>query len=221
MRSVRAWALPALVLLFLAGCSETHVTRPVTDPAPSPSTPQGVVRLFQWCWNDMDTTHYRQVFTEDFRFVFSLWDSTGNPYRDDPFGRVEMLACARHLFVGGGSASPAASITLVFDPTLYPVADSRPGKDPRWHKVVATNVNLTIETQELVEYNVTGSATFFVVRGDSAAIPPGLGLAPDSTRWYVERVEDGTMPMGVRSLPVASPQPSANTSWGSILALYE
>jgi hypothetical protein len=218
MRSARAWALPALVLFFLAGCSETHLTRPV-NRAPSPSTPQGVVRLLQWCWNNRDTTRYREVFPDDFWFVFAVGDSAGNLYRDDPFDREDMLECARHLFVGGGTFPPAASITLVMDTTLHPINDSRPDKDPRWHKEVRTSVNLTIVTGEGVEYNVTGNATFFVVRGDWALFPPGLGLEPDSTRWYIERWDDNTL-SDARTLPVASPQPGANTTWGRILALY-
>jgi hypothetical protein len=219
MRSVRAWALPALVLLFLAGCSETHVTRPV-NRAPSPSTPQGVVRLFAWCWNNQDTTRYREVFTDDFRFVFAAGDSVGQSYPNG-LGRDEMLACARHLFVGGGTAPPAASITLLLDATLLPLNDSRPGKNPKWHKEVPTSVHLTVETQEGVQYNVTGNATFFVVRGDSAMIPPELGFAPDSTRWYIERWEDYTLSDDSRALPAASPQPARPTSWGTILALYK
>jgi hypothetical protein len=219
MRSARAWALPALVLFVLAGCSETHVTRPV-DRAPSPGTPQGVVRLFAWCWNNMDTTHYREVCTEDFRFIFQAGDSAGQLYPNG-LGRDEMLACARHLFVGGGTVAPAASIVLVMDPVLTPLDDPRPGKDPKWHKEVATGANLTIQTRDGETYEVTGSAAFFVVRGDSAAIPAELGFAPDSTRWYIERWEDNTLADGSRALPVASPQPAGPTTWGRILALYK
>jgi hypothetical protein len=217
MRLDRGWTLPALLLLAVAGCSESHVTRPV-NRAPAPDSPQDAVRLLQWCWNNRDTTHHREVFTEDFRFVFSSGDSVGRVYPDG-FDREDMLECARHLFVGGGTFPPAASIALVFDATLYPIADSRPGKDPRWHREVPTSVNLTIDTVVGSRYAVTGNATFFVVRGDSASIPPGLGLAPDSTRWYIERWEDYTLSSAL-AVPVASPQPARNTTWGSILALY-
>jgi hypothetical protein len=218
MRPLRVLALPALLLSVLAGCSETHVTRPVSR-VPAADSPEGVVRLFEWSWNNMDLVRYQEVFTEDFQFVFAPGVSAGSAYSDDPFGRDDMLACARHLFVGGGDLPPAASIVLVMDAVLHPVDDTRPGKDPRWHKVVATSVNLTIDTVEDSRYFVTGNATFYVVRGDSAAIPPDLGFEPDSTRWYVERWEDYTLSDGV-ALSVASTQPARATTWGSILALY-
>ncbi len=219
MKAARILAVSALLLFLLAGCSETHVTRPIADPVPSPSTPQGAVRLLQWCWNDMDTTRYREVFTDDFQFVFSLADSAGNQFWDDPFGREEMLLSARHLFAGGGSASSAASIVFTLDDNLFALDDSRPGKDSRWHKLVPTGLNLGIETLDLLDLHVTGAVTFFVVRGDSAAIPADLGFAPDSARWYVERIEDGTLGSSL-SAAVRSPQPSANATWGRILALY-
>jgi hypothetical protein len=218
MKAARAAVVPALLLLLLAGCSEKHVLRPVSQ-IPAPDSPEGIVRLVQWCWNNRDTTRYREVFTQDFQFVFAAGDSAGNAYRDDPFGRDEMLTCATHLFVGGGSTPPAASITLVLDATLYPIADSRPGKDPRWHREVPTSVNLSVTTEGGVEYHVTGNATFFAVRGDSAAIPPELGFEPDSTRWYIERWEDYTLGSG-SVMTVASPQPARGTTWGQILALY-
>jgi hypothetical protein len=43
---------------------------------------------------------------------------------------------------------------------------------------------------------VTGNALFFLTRGDSAQIPPELiarGLRPDSTRWWMDRMEDETL----------------------------
>jgi len=53
---------------------------------------------------------------------------------------------------------------------------------------------------------------FFVVRGDSAQIPPQLmarGFRPDTTRWYIERLEDTAAALstliadGARSVPMA------------------
>jgi hypothetical protein len=103
------------------------------------------------------------------------------------------LTMARNLFVGGGSAPPASSISLILDPTLRALPDSRPGKNPRWHNEIVTSVNLTIKTEDGAEYRIVGDARFFLVRGDSALIPRVLGLGPDSTRWYIERWHDETM----------------------------
>jgi hypothetical protein len=54
-------------------------------------------------------------------------------------------------------------------------------------------VTLTIRTDEQ-DFQVLGSARFFLVRGDSVAIPPELNtrFGQDSTRWWIERWEDET-----------------------------
>jgi hypothetical protein len=208
-RNLRRAGLGLLLLLGLGGCFNPFDPRiaPTTGvyvPPPTPDSPQGVVRLFAWCYNNRDATTYQQLFTSDYVFVFAAGDSAGNQYRDDPLDREEEVNIARNLFEGGGTASPAASITLVLDATLYPLDDSRVGKNPKWHKEVPTSVNLTIETEEGVQYNVTGNATFFVVRGDSAKIPSDLSLKPDSTRWYIERWEDYTLQNNAVTPPPAA-----------------
>ncbi len=235
----------ALLLLGLGGCFNPFdpLIAPTTGiyvPPPTPDSPQGVIRLFAWCWNNRDATIYQQLFTDDYVFVFADADTAGNQYRDDPLDREEELNIARNLFEGGGAASPASSITLVLDATLYPLPDSRRGKDPKWHKQIPTGVNLTIKTEEGVEYSVTGNATFFVVRGDSALIPSDLSLRPDSTRWYIERWEDytgnaaltppplepasraGIRAAGAAARPTsaAEPVPTLYRTWGFLKAAY-
>ena len=45
-------------------------------------------------------------------------------------------------------------------------------------------------------FRITGSALFFVTRGDVAQIPDEMvqkGFRPDRNRWYVERWEDQTL----------------------------
>ena len=201
MTSSRRWrraGLGALLLLGLGGCYNPFgpLVAPTTGvyvPPPSPDSPQGIVRLFAWCWNNRDATIYQQLFTSDYLFVYATGDSAGNLFRDDPLDREEEVNIARRMFEGGGTVPPASSITLVLDATLYPLPDSRPGKDPKWHKEVPTAVNLAIELEDGSQYNVTGNTTFFVVRGDSAKIPSDLSLKPDSTRWYIERWADYTL----------------------------
>jgi len=225
--SVRNLLLAAAVLC-LAGCStEHHVTGPlpwdISAPAPQPNSPQTAVRLFQWGWNYRDVGAISAVLSQDFRFVFALGDSAGNQFPDHSIGREEMLTCLGNLFVGGGTAPPARSIVLVFDSTLRPVADSRPGMNPRWHKEIVTSVDLTVKTEDDQEYRILGNARFFVVRGDSALVPSESGVGPDSTRWYIDQLNDETL-QGfngalARVLP-AMPQPSRNHTWGELLAIY-
>ncbi len=195
-RLVRAWPAALLLLGFAGGCSKPFrpaISPPSVASAPTPDSPQDAIRLFEWCWNERDIATYGRVFTDDFRFIFALGDSAGNPFRDDPVTREVELAMARHLFVGGGSGWPVISIVLVLDPTLRVSPDSRPGKNAKWHKEILTSVDLAVTTEDSTEYRILGNARFFVVRGDSALIPQELGLAADSTRWYIDRWDDETL----------------------------
>jgi hypothetical protein len=196
-RIVRVWPV-ALLLLGVSGCFNPFAPRiaPINGiyvPPPTPDSPQGVIRLFEWCWNNRDITTYKEILTADFRFVFALGDSAGNQFRDDPVTREMELTIARNLFVGGSTAPPATSIYLNLDPTLRPLADSRPGKNPKWHKEIVTGVDLTIKTEGDQEYRILGNARFFVVRGDSALIPQELSFKPDSNRWYIDQWNDETL----------------------------
>ena len=196
-RIVRAWPV-ALLLLGMSGCFNPFdpLIAPTTGiyvPPPLPNSPQNVIRLFEWVWKNRDITVYREILTDDFRFIFALGDSAGNLFRDEPVTREMELNIARNLFVGGGSAPPATSISLTLDPTLRALPDSRPGKNPRWHNEIVTSVNLTIKTEDGVEYRIVGNARFFVVRGDSALIPQELHFEPDSTRWYIDQWHDETL----------------------------
>jgi hypothetical protein len=247
MRTIRPFAgvgAVALLLLGVSGCFNPFAPRlaPTTAiyiPPPTPDSPQNLIRLFEWCWNNRDITVYRQIFTDDFRFVFALGDSAGNLFREDPVTREMELNIANNLFVGGGSAPPASSISLILDPTIVALPDSRPGKNRRWHNEIVTSVNLTIKTEDGAEYRVVGDARFFVVRGDSALIPKELGYGPDSTRWYIERWQDETLqghsavaPAGPANPLAAGPSgrtrvsPTAATArrfemtWGTLNALY-
>jgi hypothetical protein len=207
-RAASAWVV-TLLLLGVGGCFNPFdpliaPTAGVFIPPPTPNSPQNVIRLFEWCWKNRDITVYPRIFTDDYRFVFALGDSAGNPDRDKPWLREDEVNSARNLFVGGGSASPASSISLTLDPTLRALPDSRPGKNPTWHKEIVTSVDLAIKTEDGADYRIVGDARFFVVRGDSALIPSDLGVAPDSTRWWIEQWNDETL----RGPSAMAPAPS-------------
>ncbi|HEY3215597.1 MAG TPA: hypothetical protein VGK93_03805 [Candidatus Eisenbacteria bacterium] len=111
-----------------------------------------------------------------------------------------------------------SSITLDLDRHFLVLGDPRPGKDPRWYKSIRTSVVLTVVAAG-GQTHVTGFANFFLVRGDSAMVPPQLqerGLPRDSSRWYLERWEDETCGSfdGLRALP------TKYTTWGMLKALY-
>jgi len=218
----------AIALVTLAGCAQhTTPTRPsLPAPPPAPNSPVAAVRLFQWAWDQRNDDRLAEVLPGEFRFVSVSGDSAGNPFRDPAldFDRDEMWLATHHLFKGGGNEPAAFSIALDLDRTLGALPDDRPGRHPRWHRVVDTSVDLTVLTVA-GEYRVHGGARFYAVRGDSAVIPADLvarGFTPDSARWYVDRVEDGTgvSPAAATGARPARALPTHTTTWGQILALY-
>jgi hypothetical protein len=200
---VRALAVAAglLIAIPLAGCFNPFDplvarARGVSVPPPNPSRPELAVRLFEWCWDHRAITEYEEIFTDDFQFQFAATDTAGNAFRGHALTRFDEIETARHLFVGGSSAPPANSISLELDQNLIPQQDSRAGKqDTTYHQEIDTQVVLSIETDE-ESFRVTGTARFFLVRGDSAAIPAEMvakGFRRDPQRWYIERWEDETV----------------------------
>ena len=184
--------------MLLAGCFNPFNPRVlgtgITLPPPVPNSPANTLRLLEWCYDNLEPTLYRELFTDDYRFAFSALDPEGNAYRDNPWTREDELISTTRLFLGGDGRSGASRITLDLDRNFNVRNDPRRGKAGRWHKSVHTSVTLTI-LAEGSQTNVTGFTNFFLVRGDSALIPKELadrGFAPDSSRWYIERWEDET-----------------------------
>jgi hypothetical protein len=239
-------ALLALTLglgMFGAGCFNpfdplVSSQRAASIPAPAPNSPANVVKLFAWCWLNRDPSLYSEIFTDDYRFQFAPNDSAGNPYRDSPWIREYELSSALHMFSGGTDRPPASDIKITISELLVVNPDPRPGKLAKWHRSVRTPVDLkiTFDQNGSPEVNsVAGYALFFVVRGDSAVIPPELvaqGFGPDSTRWWIERWEDETAgatgspaiahPVGPGRLRTARPAsfylPPGRVSFGQIKA---
>ena len=229
----------ALILTLAAGVSGCfNPFRPLISgqtslvkPPPSPTNPQQLVLLFQWCWENRDISRYKEIFTDDYRFAFSITDTAGNPYRANPWTREDEIASATNLFVGGSAGEPAASnITLIFDGNLTAQPDRREGKTAKWHQQIQiANLTLTITKTDGSAVRVTGGALFYMVRGDSAVIPQeliGRGFGPDTSRWYIERWEDQTnVSGGAASAPalgayVTAPQIPVRMSWGLAKRLW-
>ena len=201
IRMVGGWALGLTTCLAIAGCFNPFSPKVaqnlgISEIAPTPNTPRGVLDLFKWCWNNRAYDEYTEIFTEDFEFHFAANDSAGNVYRDRALYRQDELDTARHLFIEGtANEPPADKIVLAFDATFIPERDSRPGKEFPWHQEIKRNVVLSIDSGDQA-FRITGAARFFVVRGDSALIPDELlqrGFTQDLNRWYIERWEDETI----------------------------
>ncbi len=249
--STRTRILAAAALLSLSvglgGCLNPFFprlsdTRAAPETAPQPDSPQNVLNLLRWCWENRAYTEYQGLFTKDYRFAFAQTDTSGAAYQGWAMTRDEDLRTARNLFEGSEESTrpPAQRIVLYFDPNLVAMPDSRPGKIDPWHKEIRTSVNLTIDNGTDT-WRVTGYARYFVVRGDSANVSDDLvsGLPRDASRWYIERWEDETggssgyavrptVP-GAAVLPdpalrrggAAWPEPPITSSWGHVKALYD
>ncbi|HEV2106577.1 MAG TPA: hypothetical protein VGU27_12690 [Candidatus Eisenbacteria bacterium] len=235
-------ALLGLLALGAGGCFNPFrpliaAERGLSSPPPAPNTPSNCIRLFEWCWQNRSEHEYRTVFTDDYRFLFAQGDSAGNTYRQQPWRREDEMAMATNMFTGSIGRTPARSITLSLDRTLVTFPDPRPGMNPIWHKTIRTSVSLQVQTGDEQSYEVTGFASFFLVRGDSAAIPNELtqqGFVRDSTRWWIEEWDDETVTIGPGGTGSARPAggPAAvrpagaadlapiPMSWGRVKAIW-
>jgi len=205
--SLAAVALCAL-LFGASGCFNPFDPRIAsqagsTKPPPIPDSPTGIVDLFQWSWRNRAYDSYQEIFTDNYRFQFATGDSAGDFYRNQPWTRSDELATAQHLFLTGTPGQPpATSITLDWTQDLTIDPDPRRAiSDSTWFRLITAQVllrvNLSDGTQE-----VRGPVYFYVVRGDSAIIPPELiqrGFKSDSTRWYIDQWVDGTLQQGAFS----------------------
>lgn len=206
----------------------------VSEPPPAPDSPGNVLRLLEWCYEHRASAEYRELFTDDYRFVFSTLDENGDAYRDNPWTREDEVESTTHLFQGGAANQPAASsITIHLDRNFNVSNDPRFPGQGRWRKLIRTSVTLTIYVNE-GQTTSTGDAVFSLARGDVALIPEELkkrGFGPDSTRWYIERHEDltqvdpvdgGMRASAVRVSPRGSAPAffSARRSWGAVKVQY-
>jgi hypothetical protein len=208
-----------LVAALATGCGDGG-SRVPTQPEvlPTASSPPAAARLLEWGWNQRRLDVYSGMVSADFVFQFGALDPYGSAYRTVPWTRDDELISLDHLFHGGGGKQAAGDIRLALDRNLTVVVDPRPGKDPRWHKAIRSYLFLSVIDASQVRTDVTGFGLFFLVRGDSAAVPQEMldaGYAPDSTRWFLERWEDESA-----GAPGGQTMPARMITVGQIKALY-
>jgi hypothetical protein len=188
-----------LASLGAAGCFNPFrpiiLSERVTTVAPSPTTPQNAVKLFEWCWVNRGVEEYKEIFTEDYVFISAGLDSAGNPSREVQARRDDEIQTAENMFIGSVERPPAQSIRLNFDRNLVPQRDTRPGYVDSLFKTIRTSVDLKVEIGDGTTLEVTGYALFYLVRGDTAAIPVELKarFPKDRSRWWISRWEDETI----------------------------
>jgi len=192
-RRCRAFVAWASLGLALAGCGKKNkVTEPPPESAPKADSPQNAVAKLEWCWEHLRADSYREVFTSDFKFAFHPTDPIGGNFSNREMDRGLELEIASHLFSVGSLTQPKAATISVDFGTLTVLPDSRPGKNPTWHKeLVPDLLQVRIDTINQT-FIISGTARIFVTRGDSAAVPGDIGIGVDETVWLVDRWEDNT-----------------------------
>ena len=152
MRRLIACLVLLVLAVVVAGCFNPFrpelLTQRVTTVAPSPTTPQNAVKLFEWCWVNRGVEEYKELFTDDYVFRSAELDSAGNGTREVLTRRNDEIGTAQNMFVGSAERPPAAKINLSFDRNLVPNADTRADHDGEWFRTVRTSVDLKVEIEE-------------------------------------------------------------------------
>lgn len=219
---VRACFVAVLLASGALGCSSTKTVAPPADTGPAPDSPDNAVHRIEWTWNRLDPSALDLV-TEDFVFAFAEGDSAGLPWPGSSWTRAVEVAALTRMFDTTAAEPRVQSLAITLDRAMVPLPDPRPGKNNRWHRTIRSHVDLTVRMHWRGVFDmqiVTGNALFFLVRGDSAAIPPELfarGVRPDSTRWWIERWEDETRSEGGGAL---RPQPASNVTLGMVKSMF-
>lgn len=201
MRRISMLLAAFIASIGAAGCFNPFrpviLSERVTTVAPSPTTPQNAVKLFEWCWVNRGVEEYKELFTEDYVFLSAGTDSAGNPRREVQARREDEIQTAENMFIGSVERPPAQNIRLNFDKNLVPARDTRPGyRDlDSLFKTIRTSVALTVDIGDGQTLDVTGYALFYLARGDTAAIPAELKsrFGKDRNRWWISRWEDETI----------------------------
>lgn len=223
MRPLRG--LVAGVLILLAGCAG-KATTPVTSPVAKPPSlaglgPEDFARAVTGLWDQRNWDSYSWTLTDDFQFVFAPSDSAGNAFLGRCMNRdIEVLAAKRMFEAGTDLEPPFVSVSFVLGPGLLNLPDPRPGKDPTVHRLIRGPFTFSAD-QGQAEFRITGNVNFYLVRGDSAAIPAGLdalGAAPDPDRWWLERWEDESSDS--YAAVETQPLPTRRSTLGAVKSLY-
>ena len=217
----------AAAAIALASCAKHHADlggpRITDPPAPVATTPAGAVQQLQWALQEHNLSEYTALLTDNFAFVFAPNDSAGNRFPGHWMDRTYDAVAVQHMLVGGGAIPAALNITLAIDNPLIAMPDPRPGRDPKWHQIVRTNLNLQLTAEDNgtpAVTSVVGSAFFYVVRGDSAFLLPERAAARDSTRWFISRWEDETAGSNSPGAPGLHADPTQTLTLGGVKVRY-
>ena len=221
-------AVGTVVGLSVAGCFQAEtgldLSRLRELASARADSPAAAVRLLEWSYNRKAISAQHELFSDDFRFYFNPTDSAGATYRSTPWTRDDELISVTRLFEGGNAVLPPAStVLLTFDRNLT-VDPSTTISDPEgsWHRRIRTQVVLFITTADGNLIEISGAATFYLVRGDVATIPDEplqRGFGADPSRWYIQRWDDETASGGTTARALHT-SPTRSVTWGTVKAHY-
>ena len=201
-RAATALLLSLSLLPALVGCGKDSPAKPVVV-VPRDMSPAGIVRMYEHGMNNRNAATLDSLFTEDFRFYFATGDSTAMT-ADSIWLQPDEAVTNYAMLHGTPTVTPLQRVMLRFDKNLLAFPDDRPGRNVRFHKTIRTTLDFKAEVGDGSTYEIVGFLNFYLVRGDSAQILPGHG-APDSTRWWIQRIDDETLQRGIfRSMPAKS-----------------
>ena len=148
-------------------------------------------------------------------------DTAGDSVVTDVWRRQDLLATFNAMFNGDTGAPAASKLRMNLGENLVAFPDDRPGRSGGIHRAVRSSLDVEVVTGEGNVYRPEGHLLCYVTRGDSAMIPPELvarGVQADSTRWWIDRIEDETT--SSHSRPGLHTTPSNVWSFGEVLLFW-
>jgi hypothetical protein len=219
-RARSALAIVAFAAILTSACDTAHTVAPPAPGAPEATTPQAAVGVLEWGFNHRNVDAIAGLLPQDFSFVSLEIDSAGN-VEEEVWTREQLIATLNGMFDGDRRAPAARRVQLDFDPNLTAFSDDRPGRNPAFHHQVRTSIDLKVEVEQGETYQVTGHLLCSVTRGDSAMIPiveSARGAHPDSSRWWIDRIEDETRGEGTH--PELHTTPALIKTLADLLSLW-
>lgn len=212
------FALAVAIAATLTSCDKASRVAAPADVAPIAASPADAVRRLEWAINHRDLDMVSGLLPDDFQFTDAVLGSAGNGVGSH-WDRARFLATLSNLFHGDATGPPAAEkIQFTLDRNLVPFSDTRPGKNPIWHKAIRSSLYFRIEHASGQVLESTGYLLFEAARGDSVTIPPewiARGVKSDASRWWISGIEDETLlPGGLAA------NPAHGTRFSDLLLLY-
>jgi hypothetical protein len=213
----------AAITCLAAGCGQS--TNPRIWPPPGREPPPPPLWAFQRAFEAAAQSQYDALFTDDFRFRFSV---QSDPALDVMYGTNwtvdDESQAVRHLFDGyvdaeGTHHPPASGITVGFVNDQYFPDPEHADSAAQYLYAPVTAAHLTVDvpgdSERVLHYVASAPESFWLVRGDVAHLREGQ--PPDSTRWYIRAWQEQAPAADSAQAGTGGVIP---TTWGRLRASY-